>query len=205
MLIFLCFGTSHAWLTMGPTQSAVCTETYDPAVTADTDRPFGITSAALDFYGMKYVPQQTENTCRIEVNIRATNGDTGIIDNYNYHLAVFELNGNDANSLEGTSGAVTITGTGQYYFDFASDITLTLTKSYGFGLFIDSDADTTDDPSAEGDDTNYPSFGDDNGQLGITPQAEHGGRYHWVWDAAIPYAGTVDDADDGVDFKVWTK
>ena len=179
--------------------SAVCAEFYDPGVTADTDRPFGDNAASVDYYGMRYDPQSNQCICKVTVNISRVDGTPGA---RNYHMTIFQLDGADAASRSGTSAAVNLVAAGDYDFVFSPCVAVTTDYNYGLGLFVDTDADLTDDPGTEGDASNHGYFGDDNGGA---PGGAHLGRWYGSWDAAIPYTGNISNDDDGVDFIIWTE
>jgi len=182
--------------------SSACTEFYD------SETALSLTSDAGAFIGRwdvndfdGYILKYASNRCVCEVYayVRSENGDqTG----KNYHMRIFTIDGNDdVDTIVGTSAAVsgsTINGASGTYigpFIFSPCVNLTSGVSYPHTIFVDDDANLTDNPEFDG--TNYWLWGYDNENNG---DAIIEGRGSWTWDASIPYVDqfTIDPEDDGL-------
>jgi hypothetical protein len=182
-----------------------CTETYAPAWTSDSERAIGQASS-VDYYGLIYTPTSNEDVCAIDLYIEGIDGTLSSA--HDYYISIFTINGADCQALLGTSVKIdgdamvadTWTSANAGLFTFATPVSLTASTSYIIGAWVDQDGNLTDNP--EHDATNHPEFGDDNNNNG---DAITGGRIYCSWDAAIPYVGTLSDANDDPLFRIHTQ
>ena len=209
VLILLIPLTVYSWMgtivPAGGKNTAVCAAVYSPSVTRDQGVSIGRTANG-DFAGYIYKPTANRCVCEVyAINEQEAGDPTG----NNYHMRIFTIDGNnDVDAIIGTSAAVagaTIQGLGVGAsvgpFTFSPCVNLTSGTEYPLTIFIDTDADLTDNPEEDG--INYWRWSyDDERSLDLIQM----GRGSWTWDAAIPYADEyVPDAEDDGDFTVYAK
>lgn len=208
LILFVCPVQAFQQQGAGEPQEAApsCTETYSGpgGWTDDTSRGFGQTDG-IDYYGAIYIPLGDETVCAIDLYIRAINGT--LSSSHDYYIKICTLvdygGGNyDCDAVIGTSDKVDgdgMSATTWQEFTFSSTVNLTSGVAYGIGALVDTDGNPNDDPGAEADGTNYPSFGDDNNANGDAITA---GRWYYNYTSTD---GFIADANDDPGFKVSTQ
>lgn len=182
-----------------------CDEWYD--FTGTKDQASGIGAYVdRDFIGPRWTQPSDQTLCEVDMFIGGMVGSPS--SSHDYWMRVFTVDGNNdlatvvATSTTKIDGDGLSAGTwiseneGNFEFD---DVALSNGVEYAFTIFVDQDANQSDDPEADG--SNFPKWGFDD-ENNSAPNQDGLGR--WTYDASIPYVDYDLDAEDDLLIKIHT-